>query len=404
MVLENGPDNNDARNGEREPPVSHHTTHFMGAVALIPQFSGTDTGVSVKDFVRAVQAAGKLTNCNDNQLAEIAKLKFTTLANDFLEAHPDLENATWTQLSKELLTRFGDNEDPQEKRYALKDCVQKPSESVRDYLTRLRQLGHKTIKQTDDLTEKRIRTEIMEDELLSQFLRGLKLDLQHPTYSSRPKTLNQAADFAAREEKFHQANPANTKAIVCAIPSAPTPAPRVRDSRRSAYERDHRDTKRSLSNKFSSNRSPYRQPNSRSTERSSQNNSDRRRNYYDKSGSASGRETRCYNCNQPNHIARHCTLPTKDGRTPRNRSQTPYRNPDQDRRTPSNDRRSTSGQRDRSSSRDRYYDRQRTPSRDRNYRTPSRDRNYRTPSRERNYRSESRDRYPNARGSSQDRR
>lgn len=177
------------------------TTSFLSALTAIPQFSGHNK-TTIREFIKSVSAVGKLTKCTDEQLAELAKLKLTGLANAFLESQPELEVLHWTALSASLKTRFGDPEGPQAKRYLLRDCTQNNSETVRDYLIRLKQIGYLTIKPTENDTEKKIREEIMQEELLEQFMRGININLRHAVYSANPTTLEKAAVEAQRQERF----------------------------------------------------------------------------------------------------------------------------------------------------------------------------------------------------------
>ena len=360
--------------------------NIAGALALIPVFSGDTTKIPVREFIKNVTAAGKLTNCNDSQLAEIAKIKLTGLANVFLDAHPHLDEADWPTLKKELQKRFSDTEEHQDKKYSLRDCVQGATEPVREYVMRLKQLGYQTVKPCRDNAEFKIREEILQEELLAQFMKGLSLSVKHAVYTRNPKTLDDAADEAIRQEKFIKSN---TTQQVCAL----TPTPRPRVSRRSDFEQQN------TSNDEKRGRSPdsYKEYNSRRDGSRDKGHRQQSNRDYNDRRSSSDRHQRtdantqsdmnCWYCKQPNHTERFCLLKLRHERSrgntytnnnsQRNRSATPYRyqspgrpvERDNDRysgrRTPSADRRGDRRdyRRDRSDSRTRYSSQDRYVSR-----------------------------------------
>ena len=275
--------------------------------------------------------------------------------------------------------------------------AQGSTESVRDYLIRLKQLGYTTVKPTTDPTEKKIRNEIMEEELLQQFIRGININLQHTVFSANPKSLDKASEETIRQERYLNSKSKTILAI--------TPTPTPRESRRSQYHREYQQNSYRGSSRDDRNRQSR--------------NSDYKGHYKSpehRSGDSQGKPMQnsssqaivCRYCNHLNHIERFCLLKQRDDKTRRfsQRSPTPYRPQSQDksnynsgRRTPSIDRReySSRDRRDRSGSRDRAYQ-QRAPSWDRydRPRSLSQDRGRSDSVGRYRERSLSRDRYPNA--------
>lgn len=273
----------------QNPPQTSQA--FMGALALIPIFSGNN----VKDFIKSVNSAGKLARCDPFQLAEIAKLKFSGEANNFLDANPNLEDVEWPALRAEIEKRFGEKGTLQSNRMKLKDCFQQDDESVREYVTRLKLIGYQTVRNCPDPAEKEIRKRILDEDLLTQFLCGLKKEISRFVYSHNPTDLESAATRAEHEEQFSSG--ARTEVLVnkIAAPSVEPPRSNYNSaaSREPSFDRDRRPR----------DRTPYRSPSAprdNTPYRSSSAPRDNRR-------PSSEKETRtCYYCNRRGHIERFC--------------------------------------------------------------------------------------------------
>lgn len=326
-------------------------THLMGAMTLIPQFSGEAGSLSVESFVKNVTSTGKLTKLTETDLAEVAKLRCIGAASSFLEASPDLEDTTWPVLKSKLLNHF--SEKFENEKIKISNCIQNSAESAREFATRLKLVGLKSVKPCEE-PELSIRQSIMKEEILNQFLKGLGSTLKHTVYSQNPETLEKAISIAEREEYFRSSE--QQQQAVCTV--TPTPAPRT--SRRSDYDRDNRgrdgtpprdsrysspgrsDHSRSAWNQHRDNR--YRSSEGRSARSSSRGREDRRP--WGREGRELSRDRRpwsrerggpsrdnsvealtsrvreCWGCGSTSHLSFDCP---HDERRPARRSSTPYR-------------------------------------------------------------------------------
>lgn len=212
-----GPRREDRRRERR--PSRDRTTPLMGALALIPQFSGD--AQKIRDFCKAVTSAGRLACCSNAQLAEVAKLKLAGAASDFLDTDPALEDAEWPELREALLIRFSKEPSAEESRTLFASREQAADESAREFLQDLRLIGHKTLRlRPDDPAGNRVRVDLLEEQILAKFLAGLKMDIRRSVHTRNPKSVQDALDAAEREETF---------LIVNNLPPSPTPAaPAVR--------------------------------------------------------------------------------------------------------------------------------------------------------------------------------
>ncbi|KAH8022384.1 hypothetical protein HPB51_023671 [Rhipicephalus microplus] len=80
---------------------------------------------------------------------------------------------------------------------------QKADEEVRSFASRLRMLGTATLANSDsqDPVKASLRREILAEQLLSQFLLGLRDPVRRFVLSRDPKTFDEAIAIAAKEEQ-----------------------------------------------------------------------------------------------------------------------------------------------------------------------------------------------------------
>ncbi|KAK3912814.1 Embryonic protein DC-8 [Frankliniella fusca] len=226
----------DRRDDEGGIRVDKGAMSFGAALALIPQFSG-EKGVKVKDFTKAVTSAGKLANCNDEQLAEVARLKLTGLANEFLDASMHLDAAPWSEIKRELEERFHVKTSPEEWSAKLRTCQQEPAETVKEFETRIRLWGYRSLKlKQGDMEGNKIRQGMLDDEMLSVFKKGLRVEIGRQMAGLNPSTLSTAVELAENIESYENVTKTTVVAAVKRV-DAPVPAPRTRNYNDYARER-----------------------------------------------------------------------------------------------------------------------------------------------------------------------
>lgn len=318
-------------------------TGMAGVLHLVESFNGENGGKTVKAFFKELEGAALLGKWGDAEKAEILKLKIKGEALNFFEARPDLQAATYAVLKQALIERFKECE-----LYASQNffqTLQKPSETIREYETRLRQAGQKTLKETDNTEERSWRQKALEENLLHQFLKGLNANIKRFVMSKNPTTFSQAIQVALLEEQ-NEVLTKNFRHVVHAVRDAGADNDTTYKGTRSTYL-----TGESTHNSGVT-KQPYfvkRHPESR--ERNNQGNLTKSNEYVNKEFARSvnkeaagfvprqnifqnvtsrratqgsgnycaltyekqkGFEGRCYTCNKTGHYARDCRSHTND--------------------------------------------------------------------------------------------
>ncbi|KAK3931666.1 LOW QUALITY PROTEIN: Zinc finger and SCAN domain-containing protein 21 [Frankliniella fusca] len=192
-------------NGEilqRTSPEDRNMT-FSAAISLIPVFSGIVGGKSYRDFSKAVAAAGQLAGCTDLQLAQAARIKLEGPASEYLDSHPDMEKAGWNKIDEALKSHFQNEPSVEESKARLMKAAQVDGESVREFATRIRLLGCKLLKLVDgDEAGNKVRQDILNQDMLTYFLKGLRADIKRFVHTHQPANLEEATRYAQAEESF----------------------------------------------------------------------------------------------------------------------------------------------------------------------------------------------------------
>jgi Retrotransposon gag protein len=112
-----------------------------GLLPLVPYFSGEINTTTVQDFIRALKSASKLGNWTDDMLATVLKQRLIGQASDYLNSNPEFEHQSWDQLRESFLSWFGQTPSGEDPLQTFYQCTQRPSETAKLYLTRLKLAG-----------------------------------------------------------------------------------------------------------------------------------------------------------------------------------------------------------------------------------------------------------------------
>ncbi|KAK3931617.1 Retrovirus-related Pol polyprotein from transposon 412 [Frankliniella fusca] len=220
-------------NGEilqRTSPEDRNMT-FSAAISLIPVFSGIVGGKSYRDFSKAVAAAGQLAGCTDLQLAQAARIKLEGPASEYLDSHPDMEKAGWNKIDEALKSHFQNEPSVEESKARLMKAAQVDGESVREFATRIRLLGCKLLKLVDgDEAGNKVRQDILNQDMLTYFLKGLRADIKRFVHTHQPANLEEATRYAQAEESFLASVEQPMSILTISTPSSdrpisPSPSP-----------------------------------------------------------------------------------------------------------------------------------------------------------------------------------
>lgn len=186
--------------GESSTPIP---VTIQSAVALsletIPDYDGS---TEVKEFLERVEQTAILGNWDESKRTIIARLKLKGEAHKFVQSEPYLRetSTTWDVFKKALSKRFKKLKLPGQVIQEFHDCKQRVSESVREYVARLRTAGHKTVELGSDEQKNAWARDQLKEGMKTQFMLGLRMPLQQRVLSAHPKTFDEAIEMAEREE------------------------------------------------------------------------------------------------------------------------------------------------------------------------------------------------------------
>ncbi|KAH8024862.1 hypothetical protein HPB51_001893 [Rhipicephalus microplus] len=170
---------------------------------MVPSFTGGDTGPDVGVFFEILEQVGHLGGWRDSELSCIARCKMVGAAHDFAWWDDGVAAAsTFSEFKYLALKRF-DTEPLIFKTERFLNARQKAGEEVRSFSSRLRILGMATLASSDsqDPVKASLRREILPEQLLSQFLLGLRYPVRRFVLSRDPKTFDEAIVIAVKEEQ-----------------------------------------------------------------------------------------------------------------------------------------------------------------------------------------------------------
>lgn len=204
--------------------------NLLQSATLVENFSGSGRP-SVEVFLRSVERAAVLGNWTVPQKLGLAKLKLRGGAAEYLESDPALENAdNWDTFRALLLVRYQEITTLANATNQMATCMQKNSESVQDYATRLRLLGLKTLRVVADEEENRIRRDMLDEQLNAQFQRGLRDSIRRFVQSREPENFTDAVRQATREEQC-ESSLRPRRVLAVSAPETPQPEPHRQENR-----------------------------------------------------------------------------------------------------------------------------------------------------------------------------
>lgn len=166
----------------------------------LPTYDGT-TGIN--EFLSVIEETSVLANWTSQQMVAIARLKLRHRAKQFIDSEPALlTTQSWTTLKESLKKQFTRQHVKGSAMKNFMECRQKSGESCRQFLTRLKLLGNRTITLTGDPANDDPIQRKLEQDITTQFILGLMMPIKQRVLSGNPQTLDEALSVAEREESI----------------------------------------------------------------------------------------------------------------------------------------------------------------------------------------------------------
>lgn len=190
---------------EQATQVTHGGALGTSALMLggmVPSFTGDAAGPNIRDFLQILEQVGRMGGWQDGQLIGIARCKMLGAAHDFAWRDDNVAAATTFPEFRALALERFDTEPLSSKVERFRNARQNAGEDARSFANRVRLLGTATLAGSsgEESAKAQLRREILAEQMLSQFLTGLRDPVRRFVLSRDPKTFDEAIDVAAREE------------------------------------------------------------------------------------------------------------------------------------------------------------------------------------------------------------
>lgn len=184
----------------------------MSLVTLIPKWTGSDSAVTLEEFLVSVESAARIGQWQDNDKREIAALKLGGAAKLFYQGCRELHeiDATWQVFKSAFRRRYEDVHTDQFHFTRLQTARQAKGESPKEFADRCRGLAQKVMAKTDDPLAQRVHRENAERMLLASFVSGLTGTPGRQVRYANPQTIDEALKIALsvqeaeKQERFNE--------------------------------------------------------------------------------------------------------------------------------------------------------------------------------------------------------
>ena len=184
----------------------------LSLLTLIPKWSGSDSSVTLEEFLSNVESAARIGRWVDADKRQISNLKLEGSVKMFYQGCMELheEGATCQDFKNAFTCRY---EDVHTDRYhftRLQNARQGKRESIQEFADRCKDLAQKIICKSDDPLAQRVHHEVTERMLLSSFTSGIFGKPGTQVRNACPQTLNEALRIALRvqeaekQERFNE--------------------------------------------------------------------------------------------------------------------------------------------------------------------------------------------------------
>lgn len=202
--------------------VASGSASVLALANIIQPFSG-ESGASVKDFFEIVDQVAAMGGWTDVQKLGMAKCRMTGAAYDFAWKDIQAKGAkSFDEFRRITIERY-DTVPRSVRLRKFLDAVQKPTEDVQTYASRIQTLAYDALDFSGgDANGEAER--YLEDQLTAQFVGGLRDPVRRFVLSKNPKTFKGAVEEAVQEERnealisgpervrtVHESAPANTE-------------------------------------------------------------------------------------------------------------------------------------------------------------------------------------------------
>jgi hypothetical protein len=198
---------------------------IAGFISMVRFFSGEAGTTSVSEFLSSIETAGQLGSWTDIQKVAVLKARLLGPALLYLRASAPPIDTTWLALKQQFQAWYIEEPPLMDPLHAFYQCVQRPLETAKTFVTRLRIAGLTAVAAGTSQDEKDNRTALVANGILSVFVNGLREESGGNFLAMCPQpNLDAAVTFATKYEQKH-ANKRKAFAITNTAPPQPMSEP-----------------------------------------------------------------------------------------------------------------------------------------------------------------------------------
>lgn len=198
------PGGNSQEGGHRQKD-NYATFSNLTHIQFVPEFSGKLGTIKIEQFFERIEEIALIAEWTPGQKGVITRLKLTGEAKEYVDNNLDLKTAPYEELHKKLTEWFKTEESHSQLNQQFLTCVQHPGESIKQFATRLSIAGNKTLVLCGDADEQMWRKKLLDENLTTQFVKGLSGNIRRFVLSNNPRKYEEALALALREEKVELA-------------------------------------------------------------------------------------------------------------------------------------------------------------------------------------------------------
>jgi hypothetical protein len=184
----------------------------LSLVTLVPKWSGSDSTVTLEEFLSSIESAARIGRSQDADKREIASLKLVDSAKLFYQGCAELhkEDATWQSFKNAFRRRYEDVHTDQYHFTKLQTAKQGKKETPQEFADRCRGLAKNIACKTHEPQAQRVHQELIDRMLLASFVSGLDGVPGRQVRYANPQTLSEALRIALsvreaeKQEKFNE--------------------------------------------------------------------------------------------------------------------------------------------------------------------------------------------------------
>lgn len=148
--------------------------NFGGILSMVRYFTGEPGTTAIRDFITSIETASELGGWTPAMRIAVLKGRIQGPALDFFNSNRNIQGADWDVLKNAFLAWFQEESPHIDPLATFYSCIQRPGESVKNFVVRLKLAGKAAIPATMNDADRATRQTLVDNALLPNFTKGLR--------------------------------------------------------------------------------------------------------------------------------------------------------------------------------------------------------------------------------------